>query len=1795
MRQGTSEDLPVGVVANLPTLLADPLFIFPHKDGGIRVVINAKTDKGEPIVVGIGNGRIKTITPIHHGEDINGSERLNNQFRSALQAGEKVYARNENALTEAKAFDLAPVGHNYQGRYNKSKKRITTNDDLVKKYGDSFYQSANDSPRLAPNGKPSNIDQGNRKHFVIKDPTQIKSATGNNGNFDGTDANILHQSKSTNLAALEQQSAITIDDAELSALSVAELRKEVVKRYEEKKLKPEKTIDGREVKFTGVGLREVKQHSADRKVLELLDKAHELIKVAIPLWSEDHTQANPSDSIRAWHYYGAKVALNGQDYFARLVVREDVNGNIYYDNDLTTVESISGHIGDASPTKSGAATVSTDKRSISRWAHAVKSAHLNQPRFGSFHPPTNTIAIFKQGNLSTVLHELGHFFFENDIALAAELATKPELTSGEQQIVSDVSALLNWSGIQGSLQEQLDQWYSMDIEEKRGAHERTAEAFEAYLFSGKAPSIELQHAFQTFRTWLISVYKSLKDFLASHPEAGKLNEEVSAIFDRMLATEEEIKLAEKARSLMPLFESAQKAGMSEADFAAYQALGVEATNTAIDALQAKALGDMEWMGRAHTKYLKALQKKHDELRRELRSQARTDIMAQPVYRAYSFLTGKLNQDDKIAQPTTAKSNPKHVDPSIDSLFVAIAKLGGLQRGQLSEEWNYAHQGRVQMPVFGKPVVRKNGGLSIETMAESLMDEGYLNMDEHGKYDLHEFEEKFSAELRGAAQYAHGPDVGNIMHEDHKAGEAVINPEGLGAGRFELSELRGMGLPEAVLNLMINLKMTAKDGLHPDIVSDLFGFSSGDELVNALASAENPKAAIEHLTDQRMLQEHGELATPEAVEEAADRAVHNKFRERLLRSEANALAKATGSLRLLGNAAKEYTQAMINRLKVRDIKPINYSRAEAKAARAAEQAHRKGDTEQAAIEKRNQVLNMQAFRAAVAAQDHIDKMLRYFKRLGGDGQKIDAEYIDVIRGMLDKFDLRDQSGKHLDEQARLRTWVQSQLAEGQLPAIAESLLSPQERAAYTAQVESRDEHGELIYQDDEEALKLLADAIDRSAKRSYKDATYEELQGLYETIKQMEHLGRLKHKLLTAQDERDAEAIYTEITDGIILHGGVGGKNTRTPNDVLGKMLVGIKDFGSAHIKIATWARIMDGGIDNGPVWRFLVKPANARATQETTMKAAATKELDAIMRPILAKATLRDKSGKGKYFASIGTSLNWQERFSFLLNMGNESNLQRLMGGGIATVKENLTMAQLLEVVGTLSWDEALAVQKIWDHFESYRPLIAEKEKRISGAEPQWVAIRPIDIKVSDGRVITLHGGYYPVKFDPRVNRMAEAHASAQDAKNLMKASYSAATTNRSFIKQRVEEVTGRPLLLNLTGLYSGVNDVIHDLAWHEWVIDANKILKKIDPAIREFYGADVKKQFDTWRNDIVVGQRKLDHGIEKAAAFARQYVSASALTFNLMSAAMQPLGIANTMARIGAHWVGQGIAIYAANPLQATKDAQQKSEWLRNRTRTRFRELNELRNQVQGQTAAKELMGRYGYWLMMRAQMMVDIPSWHGGYEKAIAQGFDEDTAIALADQAVKDSQGGGEEVDQSGIERGHALVKLFTAFYGFMGTTLNTAYGSTITEKSKAKIAINLLLTLSVPAVLGSLLRSALTPGDDDDENLAETLIREQLAFVVGLIAFGREFAGITKDNHMGYSGPTGLRLIPDTFKLADQIKQGDFDTAFRKQFVNVLGDISGLPAVQINRTWTGIEALNEGKTTNPAAIGFGFAKNH
>lgn len=1403
--------------------------------------------------------------------------------------------------------------------------------------------------------------------------------------------------------------------------------------------------------------------------------------------------------------------------------------------------------------------IDTSQKETTSWASTGKdfaARSFEQTARGSFNPDTLSIALLKNADLSTFLHESGHFFLEVQADIAARLQQEATifgieaLKPGERQILADMDAVLKWFGVR-----DLTSWHAMDIEEKRHFHEQYARGFEAYLFEGKAPSIELQGLFQRFRAWMLNVYRDLKNLNV------ELSDEVRGTFDRMLASTEQIQLAEQARSMMPLFTSPDQAGMTPDAFADYQALGVDATNAAIQDLQARGLRDMQWLHNARGREIKRLQKESKARRAEVQMGIRREVMSQPLYRAWQFLTAKLAADDKITAPAAVKSDPNTVDPTRDSLLVAIAKLGGIARESARTALGvHPDDHQTSAGVAGKPVFRKDGGLTADNMAAALAEDGYLPTDEHGKHDLRDLEDRLTDELDGVPHFSDRYDYSADV--ETRAGDQVANPEALNAGRLDMGELTAMHLPVEILNTLKAHRMTAKAGLHPDIVADLFGFTSGDELVRKLAAAEAPRAEIDALTDVRMLEQYGELTSQGAIEKAADHAIHNDVRARMVATEANALAKAAGQRGVLTGAAKSFAAAIIGRLKVRNIKPGQYASAEARAAKAAEKASKAGDIAQAAAEKRNQLVQNYATRAAYDAQEEVDKGVRYLNKFDSESVRkgLDSEYTDQIDSLLERFDLRrGQSLKAIDKRAALAEWLKAQREAGFEPDIPPAL--------------------------ENEALRM-----------SYKDLTVEEFRGLVDTVKQIEHLGRLKHKLLTAADQRAYEVVRDEIAGSIREHANGREADTRTPTTNMGRAAQGLKRFWAAHIKAATWARVLDGGKDGGPMWEYFVRSANTRGDQETTMRAEATAKLSEILAPVF---KLGKMGGKGQYFEGIGRSLNREARLAIALNTGNEGNLQRLLGG------EGWTMQQLAPVLQSLTAREWRAVQAVWKHFESYREQIGAKERRVYGKEPEWVQPSPFAITTVDGQTVQMEGGYYPIKYDPAATQRAEEHADAEGAKRQLQGAYTTATTRRSFTKARVEEVSGRPLLYTLSGLYSGVNDVIHDLAWHEWLIDANRLLRSqtIDTAIREHYGPEAKQQFKTWAADIAEGDKGASGAVDMALSRLRQGVSAAGLGFNVMSAAMQPLGITQSMVRVGVQWVGRGIAKYLANPVGLTREVNAMSSFMENRARTRFRELNELRNQVQDQSALREITGRYAYFLMMRFQQMVDVPTWWGAYEKAIATGNDDTRAIALADQAVIDAQGGGQTKDLSAIERGGPAQRLFTVFYSFMNTALNAGVSQTMTADTpakRAKLAADYLLLYVAPPILGYFLKAALTPGDsgdDDMQKIAKKLAANQIDYLMSLMVVAREFSEAAKTmtgaNDLGrdYTGPAGLRAISDTASLAKQAHQGEFDDAFRKALVNVIGDLFALPSAQANRTITGVKALSEGKTSNPAALAFGF----
>jgi murein L,D-transpeptidase YcbB/YkuD len=228
-------------------------------------------------------------------------------------------------------------------------------------------------------------------------------------------------------------------------------------------------------------------------------------------------------------------------------------------------------------------------------------------------------------------------------------------------------------------------------------------------------------------------------------------------------------------------------------------------------------------------------------------------------------------------------------------------------------------------------------------------------------------------------------------------------------------------------------MTSKTGLSPDLVADMFGYPSGDALVRAVLAAEPMGSVIEGITDQRMLERHGELATPEALEAAANEAVHNEARARSLATELKSQSEMmnersdTGRTNAAGRpitvntiveAAKQFALNLVARRRVNDLKSAAWQHraAEARAGKAWQEATSKGETAKAVQAKRDQLLNNYAAKALQEAEAEVRKIGEFFKRVTtGNNEKVvkggrDPDVINAMRAILAAYGVAPRLGK-----------------------------------------------------------------------------------------------------------------------------------------------------------------------------------------------------------------------------------------------------------------------------------------------------------------------------------------------------------------------------------------------------------------------------------------------------------------------------------------------------------------------------------------------------------------------------------------------------------------------------------------------------------------------------------------------------------------------------------------------------------------------------------------------------------------
>lgn len=93
-----------------------------------------------------------------------------------------------------------------------------------------------------------------------------------------------------------------------------------------------------------------------------------------------------------------------------------------------------------------------------------------------------------------------------------------------------------------------------------------------------------------------------------------------------------------------------------------------------------------------------------------------------------------------------------IDTERDSMFAAIAKMGGISRQQAISEWGMDPASFKNLYGAGVMRVVTTKGRGLDAMAELLAESGYLSYDENGKHDVAEFEELFFNELSGSPHY-----------------------------------------------------------------------------------------------------------------------------------------------------------------------------------------------------------------------------------------------------------------------------------------------------------------------------------------------------------------------------------------------------------------------------------------------------------------------------------------------------------------------------------------------------------------------------------------------------------------------------------------------------------------------------------------------------------------------------------------------------------------------------------------------------------------------------------------------------------------------------------------------------------------------------------------------------------------------------------------------------------------------------------------------------------------------------------
>ncbi len=508
------------------------------------------------------------------------------------------------------------------------------------------------------------------------------------------------------------------------------------------------------------------------------------------------------------------------------------------------------------------------------------------------------------------------------------------------------------------------------------------------------------------------------------------------------------------------------------------------------------------------------------------------------------------------------------------------------------------------------------------------------------------------------------------------------------------------------------------------------------------------------------------------------------------------------------------------------------------------------------------------------------------------------------------------------------------------------------------------------------------------------------------------------------------------------------------------------------------------------------------------------------------------------------------------LNMANDGNRERLrssyanddgsggltydmvsmlLGDDAAATLFELDDAAMAQITagrprrdGILSAADWKAIQGVWDVMGSQWADTQAAHKRLYGFAPQGIDPGAFVVRVGD-ETVRLPGGYYPIKYDPRLDMKMRAQKGKEDILDRSEGLHGVPAARKGFTMARAKH-TGRSLRLGVDALQQHLVDSARLIELAYDVRMADKIIN--NPAFAaEYQRAFGIHDYDRIRPNLkalVVDEVDPDSRLYRWSELARKHLVYYALSLNLNTALMQLTAVFPAVGDVGLVNVSRGLAQLGTRGMGLVRDVFAASPYMERRFRNidqdlarkalKFKPGRGMTLIRDGKVYTWEDVANLGMSPIAVADLVITTAIWSGAYHKKMKElrgtagwmidreSAYHDQAVAYADKIIAQSNPDNDALSRSAFGRDKGIVRLFNSFSGattkFAQRTRYSLQGlrrGKVTPWEFGRMEIyDMLLPAIAMTVMAALMQGAFGGDDDDNEQLAKLILSNTLGQV-------------------------------------------------------------------------------------------------